>query len=156
MVRKIVPLFVVLAMSMPLLAFDTEHRNISDALVDAMNRERAAAGLGLLRLNAALSAAAEDRMHDMFAKHYFEHVSPDGIDPFSWAEKRGYDYRQIGENLAVGYPRASDVVDGWMHSDGHRANILGAGYDEVGIAVADGSPRRSFRGPTVVALYGKR
>jgi uncharacterized protein YkwD len=48
------------------------------------------------------------------------------------------------------------VVDGWMHSDGHRANILGRDYDEVGIAVADGSPRRSFRGPTVVALYGKR
>src|SRR2546430_10470460 len=139
MVRKIVPLFVVLAMSMPLLAFDTEHRNISDALVVAMNRERAAAGLGPLRLDAALSAAADDRMHDMFAKHYFEHVSPDGVDPFSWVEKRGYDYRQIGENLAVGYPRASDVVDGWMHSDGHRANILGAGYDEVGIAVAERS-----------------
>ena len=42
MVRKIVPLFVVLAMSMPLLAFDTEHRNISDALIVEMNRERAA------------------------------------------------------------------------------------------------------------------
>ena len=156
MVRKIVPLFIVLALSMPLLAFDTEHRSISDALVVAMNRERAAAGLGPLRLNAALSAAAEDRMHDMFAKHYFEHVSPDGIDPFTWAEKRGYDYRQIGENLAVGYPRASDVVDGWMHSDGHRANILGRDFDEVGIAVADGSPRRSFHGPTVVALYGTK
>ena len=89
MVRKIVPLFLLLALSMPLLAFDTEHRSISDALVVAMNRERAAAGLGPLRLNAALSAAAEDRMRDMFAKHYFEHVSPDGIDPFTWAEKRG-------------------------------------------------------------------
>ena len=159
MVRKIVSFIVALALSMPLLAFDTRKHAVAlsaEGLVGEMNRERAAAGLGPLRLNAALSAAADDRMHDMFAKHYFEHISPDGIDPFTWAERRGYDYREIGENLAVGYPRASDVVDGWMHSDGHRANILGAGYDEIGIAIADGAPRSSFRGPTVVALYGKR
>ena len=151
MVRKIVPLFVVLAMSMPLLAFDTEHRNISDALVVAMNRERAAAGLGPLRLNAALSAAAEDRMHDMFAKHYFEHVSPDGIDPFTWAEKRGYDYRQIGENLAVGYPRASDVVDGWMHSDGHRANILNPSFKLMGIGARKGHNGRWY----IAQVFGR-
>src|SRR4051812_41255596 len=100
----------------------------AEALVEAMNRERAAEGLGPLRLNATLSAAADDRIHDMFAKHYFEHISPDGIDPFTWAERRGYDYRAIGENLAVGYPRASDVVDGWMHSAGHRDNVLGRDY----------------------------
>jgi uncharacterized protein YkwD len=159
MVRKIVSFAVAFALSMPLLAFDTRKHTAAlsaEMLVEAMNRERAAAGLGPLRLNAALSAAADDRMHDMFAKHYFEHISPDGIDPFTWAERRGYDYREIGENLAVGYPRSSDVVDGWMHSDGHRANILGADYDEIGIAIAEGAPRSSFRGPTVVALYGKR
>ena len=158
-IRKIVSLLAVLVVATPLFAFDTQHHYAglsAEALVAAMNRERAAAGLGPLRLNPMLSAAADDRMHDMFAKHYFQHISPDGIDPFTWAEKRGYDYREIGENLAVGYRRASDVVDGWMHSDGHRENVLGRNYDEIGIAIADEAPQRPFRGPTVVALYGKR
>ena len=127
----------------------------ADTLVEAMNRQRAAHGLGPLRLNAKLSQAAGDRIGDMFAKRYFAHVSPDGIDPFDWVLQRGYRYRLIGENLAVGY-RGAAVVDGWMRSPGHRENILQRGFDEVGIAIADGSPRRGYRGPTVVAIYGRR
>ena len=126
-----------------------------DAIVAAMNRERAAHGLRPLRLNDRLTLAAEDRTRDMLAKHYFDHVSPDGISPFKWAERRGYEYREIGENLAVGYITAAAVVDGWMHSPGHRANILGADFDEVGIAVA-ASPVRGYGAPLVVALYGTR
>ncbi|HVE70130.1 MAG TPA: CAP domain-containing protein [Thermoanaerobaculia bacterium] len=126
-----------------------------EVLVEAMNRERAAHGLGPLRLNAALSDAARDRIADMFEKRYFAHVSPDGIDPFVWAARRGYRYRLIGENLAVGYA-GTRVVDGWMRSPGHRENILGRGFDEVGIAVAPGAPQRGYKGPTVVAMYGRR
>jgi len=132
------------------------HSAVVEQLVDAMNRERAAYGLRPLHLNRRLTLAAGDRISDMFAKHYFNHVSPDGIDPFAWADKRGYDYRLIGENLAVGYPTATGVVDGWMHSPGHRANILKRGFDEIGVAVAGGSPTRPYSGPTVVALYGTR
>ncbi len=128
----------------------------AEALIAAMNRERAALGLPPLRANQELSLAARDRIGDMFAKHYFSHVSPDGIDPFTWADRRGYDYTEIGENLAVGYRSAGGVVDGWMQSPGHRANILKADFDEVGIAVAAGSPTRPYAGPTVVALYGVR
>lgn len=126
-----------------------------EAILDAMNRERAARGLAPLRMNAALSRAAEDRIHDMFDKRYFAHVSPDGIDPFTWAIRQGYRYRMIGENLAAGY-RGTRVVDGWMNSPGHRANILERRFDEVGIAIAEGSPRRGTKGPTVVAMYGRR
>ena len=125
------------------------------AILDAMNRERAAHGLHPLRLNAALSEAASDRVGDMFAKRYFAHVSPDGIDPFVWAARRGYRYRLIGENLAVGYA-GTRVVDGWMRSPGHRENILQRGFDEVGIAIAAGAPQRGYKGPTVVAMYGRR
>lgn len=125
------------------------------AILAAMNRERNARGLGALRLSDKLSRAAGDRIGDMFAKNYFAHVSPDGIEPFVWASKRGYRYRLIGENLAVGY-RGTAVVDGWMRSPGHRENILQPSFDEVGIAIADGSPRRGYRGPTVVAMYGAR
>jgi uncharacterized protein YkwD len=126
-----------------------------DPIIALMNRERSARGLRPLRFNQELALAARDRANDMLAKHYFEHVSPDGIDPFTWAQRRGYEYRQIGENLAVGYASAGAVVDGWMRSPGHRANILGAGYDEVGIAVAP-SPVRGYGAPLVVALYGMR
>lgn len=123
-----------------------------DAIIDAMNRERIAKGLNPLRLNDTLSAAAGDRVDDMLDKRYFDHVSPDGMQPFVWAKRRGYDYRAIGENLAVGY-RGTAVVNGWMSSPGHRANILGSAFDEVGIAISDRAPIRGYAGPTVVALY---
>jgi len=125
-------------------------------VVKAMNRERAAHGLAPLDLNARLEAAADDRIADMFEKHYFSHVSPDGIQPWNWVDQRGYDYREVGENLALGYRSADSVVDGWMHSPGHRANVLGAHFREVGVAVVDSSPTTGYRGPTVVAIYGER
>ncbi len=141
----------------PASAFVSRPAGISAAaLVVAMNREREAHGLKPLRINRELSLAAEDRVNDMFAKHYFSHVSPDGIDPFTWADARGYRYTAIGENLAVGYRTADEVVDGWMHSAGHRENILKSNFDEVGVATASASPARPFSGPLVVALYGTR
>ncbi|MDQ6800721.1 MAG: CAP domain-containing protein [Acidobacteriota bacterium] len=126
------------------------------AVVDAMNRERAAHGLAPLGINSRLEAAADDRIADMLDKHYFSHVSPDGIQPWSWVDQRGYDYREVGENLALGYRSADSVVDGWMHSPGHRANVLGAHFREVGVAVSQVSPTTGYRGPTVVAIYGGR
>ena len=125
------------------------------SIVDAMNRERAARGLTPLRINRRLTLAANDRVGDMLSKHYFDHVSPEGMSPFKWVEREGYAYHEVGENLAIGY-RSDAVVDGWMRSPGHRANILGAGYDEVGVAVAPESPMRGYAAPLVVALYGSR
>lgn len=125
-------------------------------LVDAMNRERAAHGLAPLRLDRRLSMAAEDRIDDMFKNSYFDHVAPDGTQPFVWAGRRGYNYRTMGENLAVGYRTSANLVEGWMGSEGHRKNILGSRFEEIGIAISAGSPSRQFAGPTVVALYGSR
>ena len=130
--------------------------SFAESIVAAMNRERAARGLEPLQLESRLSLAAEDRVEDMLAKRYYEHVSPDGVNPFSWVRARGYRYRLIGENLALGYRGSQSVVTGWMNSPGHRDNILKSGFNEVGIAVADSSPRRGYRGPLVVALYGRR
>jgi uncharacterized protein YkwD len=128
----------------------------AQSIVEAMNQERAAHGLGPLRLESRLSLAAEDRVDDMLAKRYFDHVSPEGVSPFSWVKARGYRYRLVGENLALGYRSSQSVVSGWMNSRGHRENILKGGFDEVGIAFADASPARGYRGPLVVALYGHR
>lgn len=128
----------------------------AEALVAAMNRERVAHGLGTLKLNAKLTLAAEDRMRDMLAKRYFEHISPDGIDPFSWVDKRGYNYTSVGENLAVGYHEAQSVVDSWMHSPAHRENVLKVEFEDMGIAIDRRSPVSRFAGPTIVAIYGTR
>ena len=130
--------------------------SMEDAVIAQMNRERAARGLKPLRLNTRLALAAQDRVGDLFSKHYFNHVSPDSVQPFVWVARRGYDYSAIGENLAAGYGNAGAVVDGWMRSPGHRANILARDFDEVGVAIADGSPVANYRGPTIVALYGAR
>jgi uncharacterized protein YkwD len=92
----------------------------------------------------------------MLDKHYFSHVSPDGVAPWNRVDQRGYYYREVGENLALGYRSADSVVDGWMHSPGHRANVLGARFREVGVAVSPVSPTSGYRGPTVVAIYGER
>ena len=127
-----------------------------EAIVDATNRERASHGLQPLRINSKLSAAATDRIRDMFEQRYFDHVAPDGTQPFTWADQRGYRYSLIGENLAVGYRSANAVVDGWMHSPGHRRNILTSGFDEIGIGVAPGAPTQGYGGPTVVAIYASR
>jgi len=135
---------------------DRRATSFEAAVVEEMNRQRATFGLPPLRINARLEAAADDRITDMFDKQYFSHVSPDGIQPWSWVEQHGYDYREFGENLAVGYPSADSVVDGWMHSPGHRANVLNRNFEEVGVAIAPESPTRGFRGPTIVAIYGER
>lgn len=100
--------------------------SFAEAIVAEMNRERAAYGLRPLRLESRLSLAAEDRVDDMLSKRYFDHVSPDGINPFTWVRARGYRYRMVGENLALGYRSGSSVVNGWMNSPGHRENIPAA------------------------------
>ena len=128
----------------------------AQSIVDAMNRERRAYGLGPLKLETRLSLAAQDRVGDMLRKGYFDHVSPDGLDPFTWVRKRGYRFSLVGENLALGYRTSQSVVTGWMNSPGHRENILKSGFDEVGIAFSDSSPMRGYRAPLVVALYGRR
>jgi uncharacterized protein YkwD len=128
----------------------------AESIVAAMNRERAARGLGPLTLETRLTLAAQDRVDDMLSKHYFDHVSPDGVNPFTWVRKRGYRYNLVGENLALGYRSSQSVVTGWMNSPGHRENILKSGFDEVGIAFSDSSPMRGYRAPLVVALYGRR
>jgi uncharacterized protein YkwD len=154
--KSLIALAVALAIAAPLSGFADRATTNEEVVIAAMNRERAAFGLKPLRLNLQLALAAEDRVHDMLAHHYFNHVAPDGTQPFVWADRRGYDYRTIGENLATGYRTPAAVVDSWMHSPGHRANILGRDFDEVGVAIAGDSPVRGYNGPLVVAIYGAR
>lgn len=95
-------------------------------------------GGGALKENDALDAAAQAKAEDMAAKGYFSHIDPAGEEPWAWIERAGYDYVYAGENLAVRFNESKDVVDAWMASPGHRANIVKPQYREIGVGVADG------------------
>lgn len=95
--------------------------------------------LPALTVNEKLNAAAMAKAKDMFAKQYFEHISPSGVGPGQLAQKYGYDYIVEGENLILGnFSSEKEAVQDWMDSPGHRANILNNRYSEIGVAVLKG------------------
>lgn len=109
-------------------------------IVDLVNEIRTANGLQTLTLNEDLCNVARLKSQDMHDKGYFSHTSPTYGSPFDMMKQFGITYRTAGENIAMGYPTAEAVVDGWMNSEGHRANILNASFTEIGVGyVADGN-----------------
>jgi uncharacterized protein YkwD len=109
-------------------------------VIEYTNIARAQNG-GFLALteNATLDVDAKMKLDDMFAKQYFEHVSPSGVGPADLAKTVGYAYIVVGENLALGdFGGDAKLVDAWMASPGHRANILNGHYQEIGVAVGKG------------------
>ena len=86
--------------------------------------------------NAQLDLVAAERLRDMFAEQYFDHVSPSGVSPSDVAQKQGYHFIAFGENIALGsYQNDQALVQAWMNSSHHRANILNKHYTEIGVAV---------------------
>ncbi len=120
---------------------NTEGTSLSkSAIIDETNRNRLeVAGLGELKENQKLDDSAKKKVSDMFAKQYFEHVSPSGVSIAGLAGQVGYEYITIGENLALGnFIDSKNLLDAWMASPGHRANILNKNYTEIGVAVGYG------------------
>lgn len=120
---------------------DTAISTITDAQVLAYtNIERSKAGLPLLAGDATLVGIAQKKARDMIDRDYFAHESPDGKTIGDLAKAVGYDYLSVGENLALGdFADAEKLVDAWMNSPGHRANILSSVYTQIGIAVVRGT-----------------
>lgn len=89
--------------------------------------------------NAKLGVAAMVKAQDMFKNQYFEHVSPSGVDPGTLVKKYGYEYIVSGENLILGnFKDEKELVQDWMNSPGHRANILNNRFVDTGVAVVKG------------------
>ncbi|MEX0650285.1 MAG: CAP domain-containing protein [Candidatus Andersenbacteria bacterium] len=123
-------------------------------VIQFTNAERTKAGLPPLTANAQLSAAAKEKGEHMLAEDYFAHISPSGVTPWYWIQKHGYVYQVAGENLAIDFTEAEDVVAAWMASPSHKDNILHSAYTETGVAVVSGE----FQGGTsiiVVHMFGK-
>ena len=88
--------------------------------------------------NDKLQCAARGHSLDMVERDFFDHVSPDGGQMTDRASAVGYDYYVLGENIAMGHTNAKEVVDGWMTSDGHCANIMSPEFLELGVGYHDG------------------
>jgi len=110
-----------------------------EAVVTLTNRERTSNGLTNLTENQLLHSIAEDRARDMLEKDYFGHISPTGVQASDVAQKIGYRYKIIAENIASGtFLTNQKIVDGWMQSPGHRKNILSSEIKEIGVSVMKG------------------
>ncbi len=106
------------------------------------NQERADAGCKALKLDSKLTKAAQSHSEDMAKNNYFDHNSQDGRSPFDRMSDAGYKFSAAAENIAMGQQTPAAVMDAWMNSPGHKANILNCDYTEMGLgyAVGNGSP----------------
>ncbi|MFJ1802381.1 CAP domain-containing protein [Streptomyces sp. NPDC088180] len=103
-----------------------------------VNQERAKVGCSPLSTSAPLTSLAQNFSEDMAARGFFDHTDPDGDTPWDRAAQAGV--QGLGaENIARGQADAQAVMEGWMNSEGHRANILNCDYKTIGIGVHEGS-----------------
>lgn len=110
----------------------------SSQIIALSNQARKEQGMTLVKSNGALARAAQAKAQDMIAKNYFAHISPSNVSPWYWYKQAGYKYAYAGENLAIDYVNASDVVAAWLKSPSHRRNLLNTRFQDIGVAVATG------------------
>lgn len=108
-------------------------------VVDLVNRQRASAGLQLLTNNWQLERVARYKAADMANKGYFSHTSPTYGSPFTMMQNFGISFSSAGENIAMGQMTPEEVMNAWMNSPGHRANILSPSYTQIGVGYATNS-----------------
>ena len=105
-------------------------------LLERINHHRAALGLPTLKWDDRLAAVARRHSNDMVRRQFFDHVNPDGDDPFVRMEHAGIRYSAAGENLASGQTIGAQVFEGWMRSRGHRRNLENRDFTRIGLAVS--------------------
>jgi uncharacterized YkwD family protein len=101
------------------------------------NQERVKNGLPALKVDNELSKVAREKSRDIQAKNYFDHNSPTYGSPFDMMSAFGIDYRSAGENIAKGQRTPAEVVNAWMNSPGHRANILNNSFTHIGVGYVE-------------------
>jgi len=109
--------------------------SVAQQVLAIVNRERSEAGCRAVTLNSRLNTAAERHSEDQAEHGTMSHTGSDGSSPWDRAERAGYS-NAIGENVAAGYRTASAVMEGWMDSPGHRANILNCDARAMGLGMA--------------------
>ena len=115
-----------------------ENDTLSDyarQVAEIVNRERISRGLKALKYSETLSQAANTRAKEI--QTYFSHTRPNGTSCFTAVTEMGVKYRYIGENIAYGQRSPEEVMNAWMNSEGHRANILNTNFEYIGIGVTE-------------------
>jgi uncharacterized protein YkwD len=107
--------------------------NWRSEVLTRVNAFRARYKLGPLRIDDDLNEAAQAHSNDMAEHDYFSHIAPDGSSAAERAERAGYHWQSILENIAAGQASPDEVVSGWIHSDSHRAAMLERDINEAGI-----------------------
>jgi uncharacterized YkwD family protein len=111
-----------------------------------VNTQRATAGLSPLGMDGNLSKLAMAKAQDMYNSNYFDHTSPTYGSPFEMMGKFGIVFNAAGENIAKGQTSPEQVMNDWMNSEGHRANILNSSFTKIGIAYFKGEWVQEFIG----------
>lgn len=109
-----------------------QNRSYAQQVIDLVNDERSKAGLSAITEATDVSAAAAIRAQEITSN--FSHTRPDGTYYNTVLDQSGISYWGSGENIAYGQKTPAEVMNGWMNSQGHRANILNASYTKIGVA----------------------
>ena len=117
---------------------DSTVTSYEQEVIRLVNEIRVQNGLKALTYDWELSRVARYKSQDMKDNNYFSHTSPVYGTPFQMIRNFGISYKSAGENIAKGYAIPQAVVNGWMNSSGHRANILNAGYTHIGVGYVSG------------------
>jgi uncharacterized protein YkwD len=120
-------------------------QTVREAMLAAINDQRKAAGQPPLTLDARLNEAAQKHAEDMLARTYYSHEGLEGSQPRGRVRAAGYEPDIIGENIAAGHTDVAEVMDAWLHSPGHRRNILEGRFKNLGIGVAVGSYEHRYQ-----------
>ncbi|CAD5989320.1 hypothetical protein PCC9214_05539 [Planktothrix tepida] len=107
--------------------------DFTQQVLELTNNFRSQNGLQPLTLNTQLNSAAQEHSEDMALEDFFSHTGLDGSTPSTRAQEQGYPSSFVGENIGAGYQTPEEVVQGWIDSPGHRANLLNPDYTEIGI-----------------------
>lgn len=107
--------------------------NYENEVIRLVNEIRTENGLKPLKANWELSRIARYKSEDMSDNRYFSHTSPTYGTPFQMIRAFGLSFRSAGENIAYGQRTPAAVVNAWMNSSGHRANILNGSYTQIGV-----------------------
>lgn len=121
---------------------DNQEKSYAEQVVDLVNQERAKVGLSKLTLDKNIEAAALVRAKE--TEVYFSHTRPNGSSFSTVLKEHNVNYRGAGENIAWGQTSPEAVMNAWMNSEGHRANILNANFTKIGVGYYQNSAGRKY------------
>lgn len=144
--------------SSPSFVDDYESKGVTkqqQEIVAIVNKERKANGLKAVVLDSTLSKLAIIRSQDMVDYQYFSHISPNYAEFYQLVQQINYGYWTLGENIAAGGSSAQQYMTMWMNSSGHRANILNANYERIGVGVVKNT-KTGFYSSVATQIFAKK